>query len=335
MKKSNFYNFLSVTVTWMFACATLLAQSNVNMAQNGVTFGSPLAIAPPANCFFNFYDSGGPGLNYNNGADATVTFEPSNPATHRIQVSFNAFRLDVGWDALYIFNSATVGVNQVPGPQGATFSGFPAGNWQDISPGTVTANTGIAAVGANASEALTFRFRSDNSISAAGWSAIVRQVPIINCTMFAPANQSVNTGAGSNSCFVNVTTPLPTFTPGGCSAGYQLQYRINGGAPTTVLDPVNTTIPAPVGANVVTWELVEPCGGGVITAAVQLITVVDNTLPIINCPGNTNISLQPGFCETNNYTFQVTCTDNCLFDQLGQVNHPIDFNNGNAGIMVA
>ena len=333
MKKSNFYNFLSVTVTWMLACATLLAQTNINMANNGITAGSPFAISPPANCFFNFYDSGGPGLNYNNGANSSVTFEPSNPATHRIQVSFNAFGLDAGWDAFYIYNSTTVGVNQVPGPQGATFSGFAAGNWQDISPGTVTANTGIAAVGVNASEALTFQFRSDNSISAAGWSAIVRQVPIINCLMTAPANQSVNTGAGSNSCFVNVTTPLPTFTPGGCNTGYQLQYRINGGVPTTVLDPVNTTIAAPVGANVVTWELVEPCGGGVITAAVQLITVVDNTLPIINCPGNTNISLQPGFCETNNFTFQVTCTDNCSFDQLGQVNHPIDFDNGNAGIM--
>ncbi|MDO8971554.1 MAG: hypothetical protein Q7U74_12745, partial [Saprospiraceae bacterium] len=104
MKKSNFYNFLSVTVTWMFACATLLAQTNINMANNGITAGSPFAIAPPATCFFNFYDSGGPGLNYNNGANSSVTFEPSNPATHRIQVSFNAFRLDAGWDAFYIYN---------------------------------------------------------------------------------------------------------------------------------------------------------------------------------------------------------------------------------------
>jgi len=333
MKKSNFHILLSMVVLWTFACAKLNAQSNVTMAANGVTSGSPFTIAPPADCFFNFFDQGGPGLNYNNGADASVTFLPSNPATHRVQVSFTAFGLEAGADAFYIFNSNTVGLNQVPGPQGPTFMGFPGGNWQTISPGTVTANTGIANVGANAEEALTFQFRSDMAISAAGWSAIVRQVPIINCTMTAPVNQTVNTGAGSNNCFVNVTTALPTFTPGGCQAGFQLQYRINGGVPTVVLDPVNTTISAPVGNNVVSWELIDPCGGGVITSAVQLITVNDNTLPTITCPGNFNLILPPGECQTNNFTFQVTCTDNCSFDQVGQVLHPFDFNDGQAGIM--
>ncbi|MDX1913314.1 MAG: hypothetical protein SFV22_17600, partial [Saprospiraceae bacterium] len=255
MKKSNFHITVSMAILWAFACAPLIAQTNVNMAANGATLGSPFQIAPPATCFFNFYDSGGPVFNYNNSADANVTFVPSNPATHRIQVSFSAFGLEAGFDAFYIYNSNTVGTNQVPGPQGATFTGFPAGNWQNINPGTITANTGIAAVGANAAEALTFRLRTDNSFTAAGWSAIVRQVPIINCNMTAPNNQTVFTGAGSNSCFVNVNTLLPTFLPGGCQAGYQLQYRINGGIPTIVLDPVTTNISAPVGLNVVTWEL--------------------------------------------------------------------------------
>lgn len=332
MKKSNFHIILSMAVLWTFACAKLVAQTNVNMAHNGITAGSPFSIAPPANCFFNFYDSGGPALNYLNGSNASATFLPSNAATHRIQISFTSFGLEAGVDAFYIFNSNTVGVNQVPGPQGATML-FPAGNWQNISPGTVTANTGIAAVGANAAEALTFQFLADNSVSAAGWSAIVRQVPIINCTMSAPNAITVNTGAGSNSCFANVTTMLPTFLPGGCQTGYQLQYRINGGTPTIVLDPVNTTISAPVGANVIGWELIDPCGGGVITSAVQIITVNDNTLPVINCPSNITLSLPPGACQTNTYTYQVTCSDNCSLGQLGQVNHPIDFNSGQAGIM--
>jgi len=332
MKKSNFHITLSMVFLWTFACAQLAAQSNVNMAANGITVGSPFSIAPPATCFFNFYDNGGPGVNYNNGANASITFRPANQATHRIQVSFNSFGLEVGSDAFYIFNSTTVGVNQVPGPQGATIL-FPAGNWQNISPGTVTANTGIAAVGANPDEALTFQFRSDNSISAAGWSAIVRQVPIINCVMTAPAPQTVFTGSGALNCFVNVNTALPTFTPGGCQNGYTLQYHINGGNPTIVLDPVNTNIQAPVGVNVVTWELIDPCGGGVITSAVQLITVIDNAFPTITCPTNTTINLQGGFCEANNYFYNVNCADNCSFSKIGQVNHPIDFNNGTAGIM--
>lgn len=333
MKKSNFHITVSMAILWAFACAPVIAQSNVNMAANGATPGSPFLIAPPATCFFNFYDSGGPVFNYNNSADANVTFVPSNPATHRIQVSFTAFGLEAGFDAFYIYNSNTVGTNQVPGPQGATFTGFPAGNWQNINPGTITANTGIAAVGVNAAEALTFRLRTDNSFTAAGWSSIVRQVPIINCNMSAPNNQTVFTGAGSNSCFVNVNTLLPTFLPGGCQAGYQLQYRINGGIPTIVLDPVTTNISAPVGLNVVTWELVDPCGGGIITSAVQTINVIDNTAPTINCPGNITLTLPPGACETSNYQYQVTCSDNCSFGEVGEVTHPIDFNNGQAGIM--
>ena len=333
MKKSNFHNIFSIAIIWAFACAPLFAQTNLDMAANGVMPGSPFSLTPPANCFFNFFDFGGPALNYNNGANASVTFLPTNSATHRIQVSFTSFGLELGWDAFYIFNSNTLGVNQVPGPQGATFSGFPAGNWQNISPGTVTANTGIAAVGVNANQALTFQFRSDPSQSAAGWSSIVRQVPIINCIMTAPAAQTVNTGAGAGSCFANVLTALPTFTPGGCQAGFDLEYRINGGVPVLVLDPINTTIKAPVGVNVITWQLVDPCGGGVITAAVQIITVNDNTFPTITCPSNTTLNLQGGFCETSSYTYNVTCADNCLFSKNGTVSHPIDFGTGDAGIM--
>lgn len=332
MKKSNFHITLSMVFLWTFACVPLLAQTNVNMANNGNTAGSPFTINPPATCFFNFFDFGGAGFNYNNGADAWITFAPANPATHRAQVSFLSFGLEPGSDALYIYNSDVVNTNQLVGPQGPTIF-FPGNNWQNISPGTITANTGIAAVGANAAEALTFRFRSDNSVSAAGWSAIVRQVPIINCTMTAPVAQNVNTGALSTNCFVNVNTPLPTFAPGGCQAAYQLQYRINGGTPTTVVDPVTTNITAPVGTNVVTWELIDPCGGGVITSAVQLITVVDNTPPVMTCPANTTITLNAGLCELFNYAPPVTFTDNCPAGNAGQVNHVINFNSGAAGIM--
>jgi hypothetical protein len=279
MKKSIYKIFLGLAFWLTSACVGLLAQTNVNMAATGVTVGSPFSIAPPADCFFNFYDNGGAAGNYNFGANAEVTFVPANPATHRIQVSFTSFSLETDWDALFIFNSSTVGVNQVPGPQGATFSGFPAGNWQNISPGTITANTGIAAVGANASEALTFQFRSDNSVNRPGWSAIVRQVPKSPCVLTAPDPISTASTPGSFGCFVSVTTPLPTVSPAGCSAsmGLQLQYRINGGAPTVVTTPVNTAIPAPIGSNVVTWELIDPCGGGVVSSATQLITVADQT----------------------------------------------------------
>ncbi len=329
MKKSNLYFTLSMAVWWTIACAQLLAQTPVNMAFNGPT--GTFSIAPPATCYFDFSDSGGPAFNYSNGANASITFAPSNPATHRVQVRFTSFGLEAGYDALYIFNSNTVGTNKILGPEPATFSGFDPDNWQTVSPGTITAHN---TAGVNPAQALTFQFRSDNAISTAGWTAVVCQIPIINCTMTAPGNQSVSTGASSISCFAPVTTFLPTFSPGGCNAAYQLQYRINGGVPVVVTDPVMTTIQAPVGVNVITWELVDgTCGGGTITSAIQTITVIDNTKPIITCPSNTTLSLQPGFCETNNYTFQIACTDNCMFPQTGQTDHLIDGLTGQAGIM--
>ncbi|MBC7776200.1 MAG: proprotein convertase P-domain-containing protein [Phycisphaerae bacterium] len=332
MKKSNFNTLLSMALSWTFACAPLVAQTTVNTANTGPAGTFKIGLQAP--CYFDFNDWGGPGANYNNGANATVTFLPSNPATHRIQIRFSSFGLEAGYDAFYIYNAeAADPARKILGPEGPTFSGFPGGNWQTISPGTVTANKGIAAIGANPAEALTFEFRADNAISTAGWTAQVSQIPIINCAMTAPNTQTVFTGAGSTSCFVNVTTYLPTFLPVGSNAGFQLQYRINGGTATVVNDPVTTTIPTPVGANVVMWELVDPCGGGVIASAIQLITVKDDTKPVINCPGSFTISLQPGACETNSYNYQVTCSDNCLFAQDGQVDHPVNFNNGQAGIM--
>ncbi|MDO8367766.1 MAG: hypothetical protein Q7T20_13275, partial [Saprospiraceae bacterium] len=334
MKKSNFHKILSMAIWWTFASATLFAQSNVNMAANGNT--GTFTIAPPMDCFFNFFDNGGAALNYNNGANATVTFVPSNTATHRIQVRFSSFGLEAGYDAFYIYNANFADpARKVNGPQGPTLSGFPGGNWQTISPGTVTANLGIAAVGANADEALTFQFRSDNSISMAGWTAIVSQVPKVTCDMNAPSNLNAFTGPLADSCFVNVATNLPTFV-GGCNVGYQLQYRVNGGNAIPVpAGPGMTSIHSPVGNNVISWELVDSCGGGIISSRTQIINVIDNTPPQITCPVNTTINLQPGLCETNNYTYQVSCTDNCmsLSNQSGQVNHPIDFNGGQAGIM--
>ncbi len=333
MKERNFNQIVGLAFSLLCLCAgQLLAQTNVNMAANGSTVGSPFTIAPPANCYFNFYDSGGQDNNYSNNTDANVTFAPSNPATHRVQARFTMFSLEVGWDAFYIYNSNTVGTNQLTGPNGVTGTLFPAGNWQSQSPGIITANTGIAAVGVNAAEALTFRFRSDGSNPFPGWAAIVSQIPIVACAMTAPAAMTVTTGAASTTCFAAVTTPLPTFSPGGCNTSYQLQYRINGGAATIITTNGFTSIQAPKGTNVISWELVDPCGLGLIASATQIITVNDDTPPILNCPSNVTLTLVDGLCSQS-YNYTVTCTDNCPFPGIGTITHPIDFDNGDAGVM--
>ena len=332
MKKSNFNLRLPLVVFSVWLCSSLSAQTTVNMAINGATTGSPFAIAPPNSCSFNFFDSGGPSGNYNTNADAWVTFAPSNSTSHRVQVSFISFGLEEGWDALYIFNSNTLGTNQVPGPQGATNSGFPAGNWQSISPGVVRANTGAAAVGSNPEEALTVQFRSDATNTAAGWAAMVVQVPKVTCVMTAPPNVTINSGPAATSCFVNVNTPLPTFSPGGCNTGFQLQYRMNGGAPVIVTDIGSTTLAAPTGQNVLVWELIDACGNAILASGVQVITVIDNTAPVLTCLSNVTLTLAPGDC-TAEYDYNLSLYDNCSFLHTSSVSHPIDFDNGQAGVM--
>ncbi|GAB4495641.1 MAG: hypothetical protein OHK0019_25300 [Saprospiraceae bacterium] len=329
MKKIN---ILLPIIGLMLVCAQLAAQTNVNMAVTGATGNSPFTIAPSSACSFNFFDNGGPAGNYANNSDAYVTFAPSNPATHRIRVNFSSFQVEANWDALYIFNSNAVGVNPITGPEGATISGFPAGNWQTISPGMVTANTGVAAVGSNPAEALTFHFRSDGSNPAPGWSAIVSQVPKDACTLNIPSDLTAHTGPGATSAFVNISTPVPVYLPGGCEVSYKLQYRLNGGAPTSAPLGGFVSIAAPKGNNIVTWELTDPCGGAVVAAAAQSIAIVDDTPPVITCPGDITINLDPGQCSKQ-YSYNVTCTDNAGFSVPGEVAHPIDFDNGSAGIM--
>ena len=84
--------------------------------------------------------------------------------------------------------------------------------------------------------------------------------------------------------------------------------------------------------NVVLWELIDPCGGAVMSSGTQTITVIDDTPPVISCPGDITLNLDPGSCAQQ-YSYNVTCFDNVGMMMPGEVAHPIDFDNGSAGIM--
>jgi len=169
----------------------------------------------------------------------------------------------------------------------------------------------VQATGGNATGQLTFNFFSDFIVTSTGWAAVITQVDLAACAMTAPANISTSTGAVD--CSANVTTALPSFSPGGCAAAFQLQYRVNGGAATIVGQPFPASVVIsnlPKGTNVITWQLVDPCGGSVISSATQTITVVDLTPPTITCPANVTLNLAPGACSEI-YSYNVTATDNC------------------------
>ncbi|TVR38962.1 MAG: hypothetical protein EA392_08195, partial [Cryomorphaceae bacterium] len=101
-------------------------------------------------CSGNFFDTGGPNANYGNNQNITTTF-CSDQSGECVNVNFNSFSLENGWDFLYIYDGPSIA-----SPLIGTFTG---GN----SPGSVTGSGGC----------LTFRFTSDGSVTFPGWSAII------------------------------------------------------------------------------------------------------------------------------------------------------------------
>jgi len=333
MKKKNI-TLWALSLLCSLAVSSLNAQATANMPFN--TGQQTFTLTPPVNTFFNFFDNGGQFGAYSNNSNANsvVTFAPSNPANRAIRTSFTSFQVETGWDCMYIFNSNLPDQNQVPGPGAATIGGFPGGNFQ-TSPGTVIANLGVAAVGNNPSRALTFRFQSDGSVALAGWSAVVDEVTAFNCAITAPPNLTVCTDANATSCDASALTNIPSQNPAGCinSNGLNLTYSVNGGASVNLgaAPPATVTINGiGVGAAVILWRLVDPASGNVISSASQTITVNDCTRPLITCPANITLNLDPGECRTQ-YSYSVVATDNCpFFLNAPPVQFPLVFGaNGN------
>jgi len=120
-------------------------------------------------CQGTFYDPGGPGGNYQNNQDFTLTFLPGVNGS-MISVDFEEFELEANqscsWDWLKVFDGATIS---------AVLIGIYCGT---DSPGVVTAS--------NPDGSLSFQFHSDYSETRPGWKAL------ISCRM----EQSITLEAG-------------------------------------------------------------------------------------------------------------------------------------------
>lgn len=305
--KSKFYSS-SYLFLVLFLCENAFSQV-VNMPNQGsqsIFFTSPGQQ-------FSFYDDGG-FSNYLFNSQGRLSFVPQTG--FRVKVEFVSFSTEASFDALYIFNADSVGVNQIPGPGGAVIGGPPlpsgvnsAGNWQgSTSPGTIIATQGIANVGSNPTNSLSFHFHSDAAVNQAGWFAIVSQVCIDDTT---PPDFNVQT------CPQNITLSAPT---GSCSAIF---FDDNGPDATddcppffaTVTNNINNQgniygVSFPVGINSVIWTATDAVGNT--STCVWTIQVFDFQAPSITCPGSIIVGTDPGVC-TANLTLPPpqSLTDNC------------------------
>ena len=128
-------------------------------------------------CNAQFYDSGGASSNYSNSENYSYTFTPS--PGYVLKVVFNSFATESGYDGLVIYD----GVMQISSglTSGTNTVNCPAGSFYGTnSPGTIFSST------ANGG-ALTFKFRSDSSITKTGWSATITCVSLLTITSFNPS----------------------------------------------------------------------------------------------------------------------------------------------------
>jgi hypothetical protein len=326
MKESNFLKWGSFVCMMFLAFVQAFAQAPVPAPAPPAAFpvvNMPLNPAAPvavqnfsagAVCGYNFFDNGGSAAAYSNssGALSIQTFSPSSPAK-KVRVTFASHASEPGFDALYIHNGNSVAAALFAGTAGGIGG---AGGW-NTTPPTFTSTA--------ADGSLTFRFRSDVSVTGAGWVSVVTEVSATPPVMNAPAVANFNTSALPGNQPFTANIPVPTYTGtshlnGAGNAAFHLRYTVNGvqffNYTVGMALPAAATVPlAPgltCGANLVVWELLDPCSQQVVASTSSTVNIVDNTKPVVVCPANTTINLPAGDCNVS-YGYLVTATDNCPF----------------------
>jgi gliding motility-associated-like protein len=131
--------------------------------------------ALPPGCGGNFIDQGGVAGDYASGEDYIVTICPDN-AGDFVTVNFTMFNTESNYDALYVYDSNTTDVNTLilsANGAGNVPGGQAGGYWGTTIPGPFEA--------LNPTGCLTFRFRSDGSVTRPGWTANVTCTPFPTC----------------------------------------------------------------------------------------------------------------------------------------------------------
>jgi len=150
-------------------------QDVVNMTTGSIT-----------SCSVKFYDSAGPVSNYSNNENFTFTFRPTS-ATSKLKVVFNSFATENNWDGLVIYNGNSTAAPIISSGLNAgtgSAANCPAGSFYGtVSPGTITSTADDGS--------LTFQFRSDDSVRAAGWDAVITCVAVPTITSFTPTGVCV------------------------------------------------------------------------------------------------------------------------------------------------
>ncbi|MCZ8145159.1 fibronectin type III domain-containing protein [Flavobacterium sp.] len=271
-------------------------------------------VAPPA-CGGVFSDPGG-NANYANNTDSTVTICPVN-AGDVVTVNFTLFATEANWDGLYVFNGSTIASPQIASTNGAgnVPGGVPGSFW-----GTLTGANLPSFTSTDPSGCLTFRFRSDGSVNAAGWLANVVCAPPPTCpnpnTLVASAVTSnsatlawnnPNTATTWNVIALPCGSPAPTAATTGFTVTTTNPHVFTGLTPDTCYDLYVQAVCGPgdlsnwVGPRTITTQIAPPQCGGIFTdpagATANYANGTDYTVTI--CPTIPGEQVTVTFTEFN------------------------------------
>ncbi len=194
---TNPYSFTGLTSA---TCYDLYVRAVCSVSDSSPIAG-PISIttlvAPPI-CGGNFVDAGGPTANYANSSNITTTICPTNTGDV-VTVTFTAFDTESTWDGLYVYDGSSVTPTAMiasTNPAGNVPGGLAGSYWGTTIPGPFTSTS--------ADGCLTFVFRSDTSITHAGWISNITCAPAPTCRKPTALSSSLLT---YNSVSLNWTQP--------------------------------------------------------------------------------------------------------------------------------
>ncbi len=185
----------SFTSTDPSGCLTIWFTSDISVTRPGwvATITCVPLAPPPPTCGSVVYDTGGPGGNYGDNQNYTVTYCPDDPGDV-VTLDFTSFELEPGglfgpYDFLNIYDGPSTGNPQL-------------GTWLGTNgPGTITST--------HPSGCLTLGFVSDGSETYPGWSAIVScdpppPPPSGDCVYVLTLQDSFGDGWGTSNVGVSI-----------------------------------------------------------------------------------------------------------------------------------
>ncbi len=208
-------------------------------------------------CSGTYYDSGGGTAAYGNNELSLFVINPATLGSS-VRVSFTSFATEANYDTLFIFNG-----NTTSAPILAALTGT-------LSPGSFTAS--------NATGSLSFGFKSDGIVTAAGWVATISCVTSSAPPVAAFVGNILNQVAGGSVSFFDQSTNSPT----------SWSWSFSGGNPatSTLQNPTNIVYNTP-GCYQVSLTATNASGSNTVTTSCYIDVVAPGTT-IYCVPNPTN-----------------------------------------------